>query len=53
MLLISNFIPLFEKIKEIVSVFLYLLKPGFCPEISVLEKVECIAQKNVYSASVG
>ena len=49
--LISSFIPFWsEKMLEIISVFLNLLRLAFCPRIrSNLEKILCALEKKVYS----
>jgi hypothetical protein len=38
----------------IISIFSYLLKLALCPKIlSILEKIPCAAEKNIYCAEVG
>jgi hypothetical protein len=51
LLLISNFIPLrSDKIQEVISIFLYLLRLVLCPKNTYFEES---SMKNVYSAAVG
>ena len=49
--LISSFMPLWsEKILEIISILLNLLRLALCPKMwSILENVPCALKKNVYS----
>ena len=49
--LLSSFIPLWsEKIVEIISVLLNLLRLALCPNMwSIFENVPCALEKNVYS----
>ena len=53
--LISSFIPLWsEKILEIISILLNLLRLALCPMMwSILENVPCALEKNAYSDFFG
>ena len=53
--LVSSFIPLWsEKMLDMISVFLNLLRPALCPIMwSIFENVPCTIEKNVYFASFG
>ena len=53
--LISSFMPLWsEKMCEIISILLNLLILVLCPSMwSILENVQCVLEKNVYSDVLG
>ena len=53
--LVSSFRPLWsEKMLDMISIFLNLLRLGLCPIIwSTFEKVPCTLEKNVYFDSLG
>jgi hypothetical protein len=55
LLLSSSFIALWsDRIQEVISIFLYLLRLALCPKIwPSLEKVSWAAEENVYGVEVG
>ena len=52
--LVSSFSPVWsEKMLDMISIFLHLLRLFLCPIMFIFENVPCAFEKNVHFASVG